>query len=617
MIRSLSADDGLAPEDRVCVTGLNHVQVQSWSLLRIEEYKARICALSFVHNTAAPINHYLPPEVLTRIFGFLHPDSYHQLQYLRVCRQWRALMLHTPRFWADILSAVPLDMECLDTSQSRYRRFEFFLGHSSPRPFDITLRGFSTPAMEALAPHTHRLRSMTLSIKTSQVEHLDRLLAVGMPLLEHLSIVQLLQRVCAVAKCDGLSATPIHLSASKYPRLHTLRIARPLFTTVNAVPTIRDLVLTNWECSCTDGLYWRTRTLTPLLDALDMCPAIETVHVKNSLPPLDADPPTPAPGRIVCLPALRDLNIEGDYLRTSKFLSHIDYPPTASVAVAGIQFWHDSDNFKRALPPDLTRFHPVAHATEVSLKFGHTIVLATYAGGCPLLTYTVTGSEQRRSAGDRSMRYVSELANIFAPVRTITVLSIFVEMLLDEDWVRLLRALPNLVSLDSKGGCGVPGLLPSLSWGSNTEGCLCPALEELAFYWNYNNQFLCHKDHQDDFIRTLMGQMRMFPVGRRGSDAEAERLAGKWKLNRSAWEAEKWHPSYPAVTVFRSVMAAMLKNRAEHGTPLKVLSVYIPEPRLVFLRAGLWGTEELKERLGKGLEGLVGQLNVMYVCPPK
>ena len=98
--------DGLAPEDRVCLTGLDHVEAQRWSMARIEEYKSRIRALCLVYNAAAPINHHLPPEVLMRIFGYLNPGSYRQLKYLRVCRQWRDIMLRTPPFWADILSAV-------------------------------------------------------------------------------------------------------------------------------------------------------------------------------------------------------------------------------------------------------------------------------------------------------------------------------------------------------------------------------------------------------------------------------------------------------------------------------------------------------------------------------
>lgn len=420
-MQTVSTD--LAPEDRVCLTGLNHVEAQRWSLARIEEYKARIRQLSSVYNAAAPINHYLPPEVLMRIFGYLHPGSYRQLRYLRVCRQWRDIMLRTPQFWADILSAVKLNMMNVKIWQSRYERFEFFLAHSSPRPFDLTLHGCPAPVLEAVTPHALRLRTMTLSIEAVEVEHLDRLLSVGMPLLEELSIVQLQRPERKEAECNELFATPIHLDPSKYPRLHTLQMPRSLFTTANAVPTLRDVELA--RCICTDCLYTRTQTFTPLLDALDQCHSLETLRIEDSLPPHDTEPP-PAPDRLVSLPALTELHVDDHFPRTSKFLSHLDFPRTTSVTIAGARFWrNEAVNFKRVLPPDLTRFHPIADATEVSIEFGENATLQTYAGETQLLTFTIAEFEERNKYdGDGPMCYVSELADILSPVSTITILSV-------------------------------------------------------------------------------------------------------------------------------------------------------------------------------------------------
>ena len=644
--------DGLAPEDRVCLTGLDHVEAQRWSMARIEEYKSRIRALCLVYNAAAPINHHLPPEVLMRIFGYLNPGSYRQLKYLRVCRQWRDIMLHTPPFWADILSAVPLNMRDVKVWQSQYKRFEFFLNHSSPRPLDLTLRGCPAHVLEALTPHAHRLRSMTLSIEALDVEHLDRLLSVGMPVLEELSVVQLQRPERKVAECNELFATPIHLDPSKFPLLHTLHIPRSLFTTTNAVSSLQYLELT--KCICTDCLYTRTQTFTPLLDALNQCPALETLRFEHSLPPHNNDPPPP--DRVVSLPALRELHIDDHYPDTSKLLSHLDYPAKTSVTIEGVRFWRrEGDNFKRALPPDLTRFHPIVDATEVGIEFGEITILETFAGDAQLLTYTITEFEARNKYDDDNvpMRYISELADMFTPASAITILSITVGMFVRADWVCLLRALPNLVSLDAEGSDGMYGLVPSLRRGPSAGSLLCPALEQLAFFWDYNTGLLCSKTDGVDKIRRVVGQMMLPPKDEDDSDngsrvsydsfgvpvfhhrrrdpwdydsdsdddeneqkyrdAEAVRMAGNWEPSQPHWEAEEWHSSYPALAFFSSIVGSMLKTRAEHGKALNSLSITVPEQAGGwFCARRLWEPEELQEKLAKRFGNLVPQLIITY-----
>ncbi len=553
--------------------------------------------------------------------------------------------MHTPQFWADILSNASLDMMNVRTWESRYTRFEFLLAHSSPQPFDLTLRGFPAPVAKALAPHAHRILSMTLEIEASEVQELDRLFSVGMPLLEELSIVQLQRPERKEAECNERFATPIHLGPSKYPRLHTLHIPRSLFTTANAVPTIRYLELA--RCICTDCLYTTTQTINPLLDALEQCPALETLDFEDSSLPSHDNKPPPAPGRIVRLPALRQLVIDDHSPRISTLLSHIDYPANTSVTIAGVRFRREGDNFKRALPSDLTRFHPIMEASEVAVDFGETTVLEAYAGERQVLKYTITEFEGRnRYDGDEPMRYVSELADMFRPVRSVTILTINGGLLLQKDWACLLAAFPNLFCLNTDGFDGAYGLVPALTQSPRTGGCLCPALEKLNFVWNYTSDLRCSKTADVHKIRKVVGRMKLPPPGDDDSDdgsrvsydsvgvpvyhyrqsdpwgydrrdddsdeedrdAQATRMAGNWKPDQAAWEAEEWDSSYPAVAFFGDMIAAMLKNRVKHGKRLETIAITVPKPRGWY--SVLWSPAKLQQKLAKRVDGLVGRLTV-------
>lgn len=95
--------DVLSFQDRRCLKGLSPLQTRTWTLSRIEQYRARILALGSIHNLATPLHARLPTEILIQIFGHIRPTSRKEIALAHVCRLWRSVLVQTSVFWAKML----------------------------------------------------------------------------------------------------------------------------------------------------------------------------------------------------------------------------------------------------------------------------------------------------------------------------------------------------------------------------------------------------------------------------------------------------------------------------------------------------------------------------------
>lgn len=129
-------------------------------------------------NAAQAIN-LLPSEVLGAVFFHLTTEPSKPLENAirasLVCRHWRAVALSTPRVWTRI------EIEDRDGSYDLF--YDILLGRSGALPLVVRCPGGRY--CFALAPHMHRVRSLTISDSKTESDF-DQLLTARSPLLQSL-----------------------------------------------------------------------------------------------------------------------------------------------------------------------------------------------------------------------------------------------------------------------------------------------------------------------------------------------------------------------------------------------------------------------------------------------
>ncbi|KAI0748904.1 hypothetical protein C8Q74DRAFT_378678 [Fomes fomentarius] len=163
------------------------------STLGVDELKSRVRALRTLYNTAAPINRYLPAELLMSIFAMLGPTAHRSRRrgvsypkLFRICRFWRTLLLQATEFWASML-ATRHDVTHL--SARRLRLYEMALQHSCNRALSLSLYRCPERLVDAIIPHAHRI--IELEVTTEECTDdpvVNRLLATAMPMLQRLEV---------------------------------------------------------------------------------------------------------------------------------------------------------------------------------------------------------------------------------------------------------------------------------------------------------------------------------------------------------------------------------------------------------------------------------------------
>ncbi|PIL27029.1 hypothetical protein GSI_10168 [Ganoderma sinense ZZ0214-1] len=337
----------LADEDGVALTQLSPGEVQEWCLLRITHYhnqnrllregygavarnaisknKSHIRAIHSAYNDAAPIHRYFPPEVLIEVFSHVHPATLMprpRVPVLGVCRYWRRLLFHTPRFWANLLS-LPSWKSWNTKYHDHVGRFGAAMALSAPQRLTISVPYCCTSIADILASHTTRLSFLKVGPTLDDVASVAQVLKQDMPPLTHLAILH---------QWRPRDVAAFTLNLPSYPKLRTLEFEGAHFYTPSAPWTsLRHLKLKHYTIQPPPP----ESTVHPLCavhNALRLFPNLETLSLVHSLSEEDRNGTwwhsrLPELTETIHLPCLRLLELEDIPACISLFLSHlVDFP---------------------------------------------------------------------------------------------------------------------------------------------------------------------------------------------------------------------------------------------------------------------------------------------------
>ena len=331
----LSKDDGAA---------LNELsdpsQVRAWTRRKVAKHEKYISALLAIHNSVAPINK-LPTEILEMVFAEVPSESpwcnaSWMLSLQSVCRRWRSVLLSMPDYWLRGLYTA-LDPwnhgdpevndsdedeeedEDEDTEDERRERrkylVELFLDRSAPLPLELKVWR---------APYEHfmsgkRFEGRFDRITTFEVIVDDKddfynvfhMVATQMKRLENLELFH-------GYEYENYGEFSLdQWKAENLPCLRRLRTDALLFCRAMTVPSLHTITL----CGRRD-----IGTLPGLLDALEDCPALATIHQLHFYTdPTRSRNEDQTLGRIVTLPNLRSLDVSGEMPDLSLFFSRLSF----------------------------------------------------------------------------------------------------------------------------------------------------------------------------------------------------------------------------------------------------------------------------------------------------
>ncbi|CAK5283099.1 unnamed protein product [Mycena citricolor] len=281
----------------------------------IRHHFAQISALQTRRNALAPISR-LPPEVLSRVFLCLVLSDSYSVRWTReishVCRQWRAVALEFPWVWS-YPSFRHLDWaeEMLERSKSALLTIKFHEVYTPPRMIDLLTRALS---------QVSRLGELDFDVK-------DRLAQLGLlvnmtdpaPFLHTLHLE-------ATGHYGGPLSLPATFLGGDTPRLR--RVDLTGFAIAWDSPLLRNLTrLRVVHFARQESTL--SMTMKELLDALDHMPLLESLELKNILPPIAVQ----ARPRVL-LAHLESLELADNVEECCGILSQMTYPSSAKVHVA-------------------------------------------------------------------------------------------------------------------------------------------------------------------------------------------------------------------------------------------------------------------------------------------
>ncbi len=346
---------GLTAEDDDTLRSLSRSEAQDWFLSQSEYHVEYARTLRAMYNERNPIHRFFPPEVIMEIFGKVHPEHRREARLLHVCRLWRNLLNSTPEFWADMLRS-RIDHDELgsdDTERGELQCFKISLTRSAPRHICLDILHFSIHSSRILTPHTHRISSLSITIRPSDAEHLFHMLRSGMPVLNSLVVAHKPRR-------PGSSILPhqvwrnledLTYEEDTLPSLRNLRVSAMFVVPCLHVNSLRTLSIgcndcSDERCSVESGMH----NLDTFLRFLEGCRLLESLHFLAAT--------EPSPGRrhsqlhAVELPNLRELAFtDAQSSWVSEILHKLVYPSTAAVKVQTMpDHFTDIPRHLRSLP---------------------------------------------------------------------------------------------------------------------------------------------------------------------------------------------------------------------------------------------------------------------------
>ncbi|KAA1474334.1 hypothetical protein DENSPDRAFT_324947 [Dentipellis sp. KUC8613] len=312
-------------------------------------------------NALAPIS-YLPAEILSRIFATLADEAYHSDTFpplpesvepsaleevhlgwvvvTHVCRHWRHTAINNAYLW----SHVPLDVgsQWMTLMTSRAKSVPLRLAYDASRR--VKELGFGV----RLPGNFHHAQSINF---TADPYKITKLLSILVKPALHLRTVS----IHASIPHDPplLASIPDDLFKKCAPKLRVLSLNR--CTVPWESPLLRNLHRLCIEfppqrhqtvCIAGKPKVQRPRhsvhpSMTQMLDILDGTPALQSLTLRRSLPLhqlLDAEPSS----RVVSLPQLKTLELDGQVRDCGVMLQHLQCPPDVDLLVVG-DYPHSGD----------------------------------------------------------------------------------------------------------------------------------------------------------------------------------------------------------------------------------------------------------------------------------
>ena len=327
--------DVLSFQDRRCLRGLSPLQTRSWTLSRIEQYRACILALGSIHNLATPLHAYLPTEILIQIFGHIRPASRKEIALAHVCRLWRSVLIRTSVFWAKMLET-KIGGSLSNEGAASDRVLRELLERSSPRSLKLYVSEFPPLLRDILLPHFSRITTFKAGISLDNLPDLYEAINVGLPTLNTLEIGMSqhgaeLARSLREARSTSLNILP-HLEQSSVPCLRALVIPGFLFTNSSALHSLASVDLSN--CSCHFCKFRFSPRPEVLLRALAHTVNLQRLIFQRCL--LQYADFTSAHSTTVALPQLKYFEGYETPAILQDALEALSPPPTASLRV---RFW--------------------------------------------------------------------------------------------------------------------------------------------------------------------------------------------------------------------------------------------------------------------------------------
>ncbi|KAI0630348.1 hypothetical protein C8Q77DRAFT_1075668 [Trametes polyzona] len=445
--------------------------------------------LKKTYNATSPVLRILPNEVIMEVFRCIRPTSRSDIRVAHVCSCWRAIILNTPEFWADLITSSDAPVR----TEADWACFLSLLHRSFPRPYGLSLSGHGLPLMPDARRHLARITSLAISFKADDLfEHLPNLsefLSLGLPTLEDL-----------VLTIDQFSYDPHEhvepdygsrylTSFAKFPRLHTLRTNGSLFTAALATNRLRHLTLVGGEHPFPGTMTMLEASSFPaFLATLQSCLALETLELVHTLPRYPSTPVHPAIYPPVYLERLQRLTVSDSTALIRTFLESVSFPASTRLEVHNVApTWQSAytDVLPQATPLPVL---PLLERMSVSLDNAR--AQCTFRGY--VRADAASGKEgewEARLSVHTTWDYfvgdavLADLRDVLAvPEVYVAELELGLEM--DEfvladagQWTLLLAVFPDLVRL-SVCVRRVDALVDALS-GPESEDLL-PCLEELA-----------------------------------------------------------------------------------------------------------------------------------------
>ncbi|KAG2009590.1 hypothetical protein CC2G_012505 [Coprinopsis cinerea AmutBmut pab1-1] len=293
-------------------------------LSKLKTLALRICDLHSQRNELAHISQF-PNELLQKVFLLLRgaqPSNagYHQvIRLTHVCRRWRQVGLNQPELWAYITDDQPDNISTL-------------LERSKSVPLTMSLYGrynqddiwsnlwFESKIWGALSQRI--LQSVGIRSPFENLVRRVQALPAGAPSLHTLHLT----------------------NSSDTTRSDTWTTAIPDILTAGA-PLLRDVYLRDCHLPWATWLFQRLTSLeiydrhasaatsaAEFLDALERMPELERLRLDVKIPKLNKTATTK--NRLVALPALKSLHIEGGFRECHDFLGHVVLPRTANLELS-------------------------------------------------------------------------------------------------------------------------------------------------------------------------------------------------------------------------------------------------------------------------------------------